>query len=153
MTAVLVMIPAGEVYDHDCVRWYNHRNVQRSINHYHNIGDAFVHDSSLKLLNYQRMEVLGIENVVPEEIDRLRDEFDYVFLRGSNYIHSAMNWRRAEEVLQRLRLPVLAFGIGAQAPSKGELVLSDETRRVLRLIATRDGAPSWEWRARLIRPR
>ena len=135
MTAVLVMIPAGEVYDHDCVRWYNHRNVQRSINHYHNIGDAFVHDSSLKLLNYQRMEVLGIENVVPEEIDRLRDEFDYVFLRGSNYIHSAMNWRRAEEVLQRLRLPVLAFGIGAQAPSKGELVLSDETRRVLRLIA------------------
>jgi hypothetical protein len=46
-----------------------------------------------------------------------------------------MNWRRADEVLQRLRLPVLAFGIGAQAPSKGELVLSDETKRVLRRIA------------------
>lgn len=135
MTAVLVMIPAGEVYDHDCVRWYDYRNVQKSIDHYHNIGDAFVHDSSLKLLNYDRMEVLGIENVVPEDIDRLRAEFDYVFLRGSNYIHAGMNWRRADEVLERLKLPVLAFGIGAQAPSKGELVLSDQTKRVLHLMA------------------
>ena len=135
MTAVLVMIPAGEVYDHDCVRWYDYRNVQKSINHYHNIGDAFVYDSSLKLLNYDRLEVLNIESVVPEDIDRLRSEFDYVFLRGSNYIHADMNWRRADEVLERLKLPVLAFGIGAQAPSKGELVLSEQTRRVLHQMA------------------
>jgi hypothetical protein len=135
MTAVLVMIPAGEVYDHDCVRWYDYRNVQRSINHYHNIGDAFVYDSSLKLLSYDRLDVLNIEQVVPEDIDRLRNEFDYVFLRGSNYIHASMNWRRAEEVLQRLKLPVLAFGIGAQAPSKGELVLSEQTKQVLHLMA------------------
>src|SRR5688572_20239604 len=74
MTAVLVMIPAGEVYDHDCVRWYDYRNVQKSINHYHNIGDAFVYDSSLKLLNYDRLEVLSIENVVAADIDRLRNE-------------------------------------------------------------------------------
>jgi hypothetical protein len=135
MTAVLVMIPAGEVYDHNCVRWYDYRNVQKSINHYHNIGDAFVYDSSLKLLSYDRLEVLNIEKVVPEEIDRLRNEFDYVFLRGSNYIHASMNWRYAEEVLQRLRLPVLAFGIGAQAPCKGELVLSEQTQRVLHQMA------------------
>jgi Polysaccharide pyruvyl transferase len=135
MTAVLVMIPAGEVYDYDCVRWYDYRNVQKSINHYHNIGDAFVYDSSLKLLSYDRLDVLNIEQVVPEDIDRLRNEFDYVFLRGSNYIHASMNWRRAEEVLQRLKLPVLAFGIGAQAPSKGELVLSEQTKQVLHLMA------------------
>jgi len=135
MTAVLVMIPAGEVYDHDCVRWYDYRNVQRSINHYHNIGDAFVYDSSLKLLSYDRLDVLNIEQVVPEDIDRLRNEFDYVFLRGSNYIHASMNWRRAEEVLQRLKLPVLAFGIGAQASSKGALVLSEQTKQVLHLMA------------------
>ena len=42
MARVLVMIPSGEVYDHDSVRWYQHSNVQRNINHYHNIGDAFV---------------------------------------------------------------------------------------------------------------
>ena len=31
MARVLVMIPSGEVYDHDCVRWYNYQDVQRSI--------------------------------------------------------------------------------------------------------------------------
>jgi hypothetical protein len=58
-----------------------------------------------------------------------------VVLRGSNYIHADFDWLRTSEVLERLRLPVLAFGIGAQAPLKGELVLSDDARRVLRLIA------------------
>lgn len=99
------------------------------------ITTAFVYDSSLKLLNYDRLEVLNIENVVPEQVDRLNREFDYVFLRGSNYIHGDMKWRRAEEVLERLRLPVLAFGIGAQAPSKGDLVLSEESVRILRRMA------------------
>lgn len=135
MAAILVMIPAGEVYNHDCVRWYNHRDVQRSIDHYHNIGDAFVYDSSLKLLNFDRLETLEISRCVPEEIDRLRAEFDYVILRGSNYIHADFDWLRTSEVLACLRLPVLAFGIGAQAPLKGELVLSDDTKRVLHLIA------------------
>lgn len=46
MARALVMIPAGEVYDHDNVRWYRHTDVQGSINHYHNIGDAFVFESS-----------------------------------------------------------------------------------------------------------
>ncbi|RZK78310.1 MAG: polysaccharide pyruvyl transferase family protein, partial [Methylobacterium sp.] len=34
-------------------------------------------------------------------------------------------------------IPVIAFGIGAQAPSKGPLVLSEATRRVLAMIAER----------------
>lgn len=49
MKRVLVMSPSGEVYDHDNVRWYKHTDIQRNINHYYNIGDAFVFDSSLKL--------------------------------------------------------------------------------------------------------
>ena len=60
MRKILVMIPAGEVYDHDCVRWYRAHDVQRSIDRYHNIGDAFVHDSSLKLLDYDQVDVLEI---------------------------------------------------------------------------------------------
>ena len=50
MARVLVMIPSGEVYDHDCVRWYNYQDVQKSINHYHNIGDAFVFDSRFLIM-------------------------------------------------------------------------------------------------------
>ncbi|MCR6631654.1 MAG: polysaccharide pyruvyl transferase family protein [Magnetospirillum sp.] len=135
MPNILVMIPSGEVYDHDCVRWYNYKDVQGNLNHYHNIGDAFVFDSSLKLLNYDRLDVLKIREVRREDIDRYNAEYDYCFLRGSNYIHGSMEWENAIPVLEQLKIPVLAFGIGAQAPSTGKMQLSDTTKRVLRLIA------------------
>ena len=48
-----------------------------------------------------------------------------------------MKWARTAEVLERLRIPVIAFGIGAQAPSEGPLVLSDETKAVLRGMSER----------------
>lgn len=135
MARALVMIPAGEVYDHDNVRWYRHTDVQGSINHYHNIGDAFVFESSLKLMNYEKVSELPITNFSPEKIDQLREEYDYVILRGSNYINKDMNWRDTIPVLQRLKLPVIAFGVGAQAPVRGEIQLSEETKAVLRIIA------------------
>lgn len=135
MPRVLVMIPSGEVYNHDSVRWYRYQDVQRSINHYHNIGDAFVFDSTLKLLNFTKLRTLTISEFREEDVDRLREEFDYVVLRGSNYIHSEMDWEFAEAVLKRLGLPVLAFGIGAQAPVDGRIELSESTKNVLRLIS------------------
>ncbi|MEP1572998.1 polysaccharide pyruvyl transferase family protein [Roseibium album] len=135
MPRVLVMIPSGEVYNHDSVRWYRYQDVQRSINHYHNIGDAFVFDSTLKLLNFTKLRTLTISEFRQEDVDRLREEFDYVVLRGSNYIHSEMDWEFAEAVLKRLGLPVLAFGIGAQAPVDGRIELSESTKNVLRLIS------------------
>jgi len=135
MARILVMIPSGEVYDHDCVRWYRHKDVQAHINHYHNIGDAFVYDSSLKLLNYEKLDVLQIANPNLDGIDRINREYDYVFLRGSNYVHKDMKWSRTVDVLKRLKIPVIAFGIGAQAPVKGKIELSDETKTVLRMMA------------------
>jgi hypothetical protein len=135
MARILVISPSGEVYNHDNVRWYRHADLQSHINHYHNIGDAFVFDSSLKLLNFEKLEELPITSIDPAQIDRFNAEFDYVFLRGSNYVHAGMNWSRTAEVLRRLKLPVLAFGIGAQAPVSGKLELSEDSKTVLKLIA------------------
>jgi hypothetical protein len=135
MKRILVISPSGEVYDHDNVRWYNYRDVQGSINHYHNIGDAFVFDSSLKLLNYDHLKMLEIAKPNLDDIDRINAEYDYVFLRGSNYIHQDMNWENATEVLKRLKIPVVAWGIGAQAPVKGKLELSEQSKLMLRLMA------------------
>jgi hypothetical protein len=135
MARILVLSPSGEVYDHDNVRWYDHGNLASHIDHYHNIGDAFVFDSSLKLLNFEALDVLPIANPDMAMIDRLNAEYDYVFLRGSNYIHSQMEWEQAVAVLRRLKIPVIAFGIGAQAPVSGKLELSEDTRTVLRLMA------------------
>ena len=78
MTSIMVMIPAGEVYDHNNVRWYDYQNVASNLEHYHNIGDAFVYDSSLKLLNFDHLEVLNIVDATAQEIDRVNAEFDYV---------------------------------------------------------------------------
>lgn len=135
MARLLVMIPSGEIYDHDCVRWYQYQNIQRSIGNYHNIGDAFVFDSSLKLLNFEKIGVLEINNPDWASLDRLREEYDYVMLRGSNYVHGEMQWHDTAAVLRKLGLPVLAFGIGAQAPVRGKLELSDQTVEVLRTMA------------------
>ena len=137
MKKVLVISPSGEVYDHDCVRWYRDASFAKQPNHYHNIGDAFVFDSSLKLLNFSKLEPLKIRTPTDADIERYNNEYDYAFLRGSNYLHSAMDWENAPSVLAKLRIPVVAFGIGAQAPSKGPLVLSQASRRVLAIIAER----------------
>jgi hypothetical protein len=135
MKRILVISPSGEVYDHDNVRWYNYKDIQGNINHYHNIGDAFVFDSSLKLLNYDHLKMLEIAKPNLDDIDRINAEYDYVFLRGSNYIHQDMNWENATEVLKRLKIPVVAWGIGAQAPVKGKLELSEQSKLMLRLMA------------------
>jgi Polysaccharide pyruvyl transferase len=132
---ILVISPSGEVYDHDCVRWYS--KSPNHIERYHNIGDAFVFDSALKLLKFDRLDVCEIQNVREVDIARYNEEFDYVFLRGSNYIHQHMDWENAEAVLERLRIPVLAFGVGAQAPAQGKLQLPPSGRRIWQLIGER----------------
>jgi len=134
---ILVISTSGEVYDHDCVRWYQAGDTQRWITHYHNIGDAFVFDSSLKLLSYDRLEPLKIREFSQANVDRYNAEFDYVFLRGSNYIHSHMDWENFEPVLAKLKIPVLAFGVGAQAPAKGKLELSAAGQRIWQMIGER----------------
>ncbi|HSK51493.1 MAG TPA: polysaccharide pyruvyl transferase family protein [Clostridia bacterium] len=137
MRKILVMIPAGEMYDHDCVRWYKADDVQRSIDSYHNIGDAFVHDSSLKILDYDAIDVMEITSVDQNAIDRYNAEYAYCFLRGSNYINSSMRWQQTGSIIEKLKIPVIAFGVGAQAPAHGPLELSAETRRILHAIADR----------------
>jgi hypothetical protein len=137
MTKILVISPSGEVYDHDCVRWYSHLNFENAPDHYHNIGDAFVFDSSLKLLSYSHHKAMNVRNPTDADIERYNSEYDYAFLRGSNYLHKDMDWENAPSVLSKLKIPVIAFGIGAQAPSKGPLMLNQATRRMLSLIAER----------------
>lgn len=132
---ILVMIPAGEVYDHDCVRWYQSSDTQKWIDHYHNIGDAFVFESSLKLLDYDHLDVVEITELEPRAIEIWNSEYDYCFLRGSNYLNPTFNWFHAADIIEQLRIPVIAFGIGAQAPCQGTLELSPETIRVMRAMA------------------
>jgi hypothetical protein len=137
MTKILAMFPSGEVHDRDCVRWYSDLGFATHPDHYHNIGDAFVYDSSLKLMRFEELRDLKISNPSDADIDRYNSEYDFAILRGSNYLHPEMDWLNAPSVLSRLRIPIIAFGIGAQAPAKGKLKLTKDARRVLDCIAER----------------
>lgn len=138
MPKILVISPSGRVYNRDCVRWY--RETLASLDHYHNIGDAFVFDSSLKLLEFEHLDDCDIRTVEQKNIDRYNAEFDYVFMRGSNWIHEGMDWENAREILPKLKIPIIAFGVGAQAPATGKIALSKDTQYIWKLVGDRSAS-------------
>jgi hypothetical protein len=136
---ILVMIPAGQVYQHDNVMIYSETRADY-INRYFNTGDMMVYDSILKLLDFAGHDVLKIAQPTQPDIDRYNAEFDYVILRASNFIHEHMKWEKAEWVLKQLKIPVYAIGVGAQAETRRRIALSPESERIWRLIADRSHA-------------
>ncbi|HEV7256953.1 MAG TPA: polysaccharide pyruvyl transferase family protein [Bosea sp. (in: a-proteobacteria)] len=135
----LVIYPAGEVYDHDKVRWYR-APMEKLLSDYFNIGDMIVYDSTLKLLRYAHLEPMKIMNPTEADIERYASEFDYVFVRGSNFIHEKMEWFRAVEVLERVKLPVYAIGVGAQASQNRGIDLPDGSKRFWQIVGDRCAA-------------
>jgi hypothetical protein len=135
----LVIYPAGEVYDHDKVRWYR-APMEKLLSDYFNIGDMIVYDSTLKLLKYAHLEPMKIMSPTDADIERYASEFDYVFVRGSNFIHEKMEWYRAVEVLEKVKLPVYAIGVGAQASQNRAINLPDASKRFWQLVADRCAA-------------
>ncbi len=135
----LVIYPAGEVYDHDKVRWYR-APMEKLLADYFNIGDMIVYDSTLKLLDYAHLEPMKIISPTEADIERYASEFDYIFVRGSNFIHEHMEWYRAVEVLERVKLPVYAIGVGAQASQNRTITLPESSKRLWQIVAERCAA-------------
>ncbi|WP_426957406.1 polysaccharide pyruvyl transferase family protein [Muricoccus radiodurans] len=129
----LVMIPAGQVYDHDKARLYE----KTLTGTYANIGDMMVYESTLRMFDFSALRPLEITEPTQSRIDLYNAEYDFVFLRGSNFIHESTNFRRATEVLDRLKIPVIAAGVGAQAVTRRKIVLPPEPLRVWNAIADR----------------
>lgn len=135
---IVALIPAGEVAGRDTVRWHNHDDPVRDQKDNYNSGDMFVYEASLRLLDFDSLEVVPLySNLTERDIDRLNEEASVCFLRGSNYLHSKMEWGNLPEVIDRLKLPVVAFGIGAQAPKYGTVQMSERTRRFMQVVSDR----------------
>lgn len=131
---VLVMSPAGVRYSHDKVK-ARPQDIRDHIKAYINTGDWMVFDSSLKLLSFAEMQPVNIFESSDEDIERFNSEYDYAFLRGSNYIHENMDWRLADKVLSKLNIPVIAFAVGAQSPGPKRIELPDASVRVWKMFA------------------
>jgi polysaccharide pyruvyl transferase WcaK-like protein len=142
MPRIGVISPAGRVINRDQVVTHAHGSPAKSLNQFMNIGDAFVYDSSLKILDFAELVPVHVpENdanlgACIEQIDSL----DYLFLRGSNYINTNGSWDRVTALLEKTTVPVIAFGIGVQAPDNAEMFVNESTRRFLQLIAGRSAS-------------
>ena len=130
------MKPAG-VATSEGVRSPFAGDPEGSVGSFYNIGDLYVYDSSLRILRHDKVEALNITEVSDERIDYYNRNFDYVFLRGSNYINPNATWEKASEILERLKLPVIAFGLGVQILKDDDLRLNEGTTRILQQIAAK----------------
>jgi Polysaccharide pyruvyl transferase len=135
---IVALIPAGETYDKTSVRSWTHADPVSDVKQHYNAGDMFVHEASLRLLDFADVESVHLEaNWDQRTVDRLNEEADYCFIRGSNYIHHEMKWGTMPGLLEKLKIPVVAFGIGAQAPIYKDVKVSADTLRVLNIVAER----------------
>jgi hypothetical protein len=134
---IAFLIPAGEVVDHDRVISYGSRDQTRVINARLNIGDTFVFESSLRLIRFEQLQCFGTSSSNIDEAVALLNDCEVAILRGSNYVNPHMNWGNLPQVVERSRVPVVAFGIGAQAPRYEPISLGREAARFLTMIAER----------------
>ena len=123
MKKILVISPSGEVYDHDCVRWYANRSfavAAGSLPQYRRRLCLTTARSSC--CDYTQLDGMNIRDPSDADIDRYNSEFDFAFLRGSNYLHHDHGLGERAVGARQLRIPIIAFGIGAQAPAKGRCI-------------------------------
>ncbi len=140
MPRVFVFYHAGEVYERDSVRWYSARgpeNIARLLATYHNIGDSVVYDSTLKLLDFDELVPLDPNALDEAGIEWINATCDYGIIRGSNYLHSEMEWGNLEWCLDRIKVPICAPGIGMQAPLFSRPQLSPTAQQIIRALARR----------------
>ena len=135
---IVALIPAGEVHDKTSIRAWSHADPKRDVKAHYNAGDMFVYEASLRLLDFDQMEAIPLQSDWDQRtVDRLNEEAAYCFVRGSNYIHHEMKWGNLPALLEKLKIPVVAFGIGAQAPMYKDVKVSADTLRFLKIVSER----------------
>jgi len=136
MRAALVKYSGRRLNNHEAV-WFD-TPFRATLEDYYNTGDICVYDSTLRLVDYVGGLSLNIDEPVTEEaVRRVKESCDFILLRGSNYIHEAMDWGHFPAWVEALDLPVLCIGVGAQAETERPIVLPPEGRRLWQLIAER----------------
>lgn len=120
---ILILWPSG-IVEQSGTEPVVRRKVWESFTEDMNRGDLFVHESTLRTLAYTHAEEVKphLEQITDEVYDYYNANFDYLVIRGSNYIRNDGNLGEWLPFFRRIRIPILAFGIGAQAPSADEPV-------------------------------
>lgn len=129
---------AGRRVRYDEVAWYDW-SFRRLVDNYFNTGDCAVWDSTLKILDFNAHVNfdLNIQTFDQRVLENIRGKYDFIVLRGSNYIHPHMDWENFLPWLEAIDLPVMCLGVGAQAASRQRLELPPEGVRIWKIISER----------------
>jgi hypothetical protein len=100
----------------------------------HNIGDWFVTKATDRILAYDDLYI--IDRKAPDtDWDVVNQECSAVVLKGGNYIQS--DWLHQTfglEMFKKIKIPIVIFGAGIQAPVGGTVDFSPEEAEILRYI-------------------
>jgi hypothetical protein len=134
----IAFLNAGaQVVGRDHVVSLHHDDPKKLVDTDLNIGDTFVFEATLRLVDFDEAVFVDFsKGSLDQSVEEL-DSCDVAVLRGSNYVHANMSWGKLGIAIERSRVPVVAFGIGAQAPRYENIALSPETERVLKVISER----------------
>lgn len=137
---ILVMIPAGMRTGRDDVVHEADWPFEQTIEQYVNTGDWVVYDSMLKMLEFANVRIAHITDPTPDRIQEYNSNYEFCVIRGSNFIRNGMEWFQASSLLRQLKIPVIAFGVGAQAARRDRIVLDAEQRLFWNLVAERSNS-------------
>lgn len=133
---VVLLNPGGEVDRHRRVRAWTADQPADDVRTNYNAGDLFVDEATARLLDYHDLEWVHFDTTYDQRlVDRINAEVAYCIVRGSNYIHNQMKWGGILDVLDKLKVPIIAFGIGAQAPTSSQFAISPDTLRFLKIVS------------------
>jgi hypothetical protein len=92
-----------------------------------NTGNLLIGNGLVSQLNYSRLEVFNY-SMTP---DYIQENFDRVAVAAANFLHPKFDFSAYSTVLDKISLPVLMVGLGAQSPTSS---------------AELDGIPQGTWR-------
>ncbi|MFV1849690.1 MAG: polysaccharide pyruvyl transferase family protein [Porticoccaceae bacterium] len=137
-----VLMPAGRIDGNLGVVTHTYNDPEKAKTLFTNIGDCFVYDSSLRILDYSELFPIYVPSdgkISETQIEKI-NQLDYIFLRGSNYINTNGQWDPITAVLEKTNVPVIAFGIGVQVPDNSDEYVNASTKRFLQLVADRSAS-------------
>lgn len=106
-----------------------------------NFGDALVCEATLRVVGETGpIENVGLDAALSDKrVEELRGNFDALVIRGSNYLTPFHDLGKWADAVEKLDLPVVLFGVGAQRPERKPFALQAGTERFLRMVAERGG--------------
>lgn len=124
MSRILLMGAPFEVVSHE------ERTIEDSFNATgRNTGNLLIGNGLVSHMDIGRLEVFNY-SMTPEYIE---ENFDRVAIAAANFLHPKFDFSPYSDILEKVSLPVLMVGLGAQAPST-ELDADSIPRGTWRLV-------------------